>query len=95
MTAGSVVGLPSGPSSVSAATASPLLRATRTLPIAMRLVAMSATIGRSGEGPGIAMVTGLVPKRASLPRHGATAGRWSVMLTNEIDTSPAAAHISP
>ena len=95
MTLGSVVALPSWSSSVSAAICSPLLRATRTLPIAMRLVAMSATIGRSGAGPGSAMQSGLVPKRASPPRQGATAGRWSVMLTKCNETSPAAAHISP
>ena len=75
MTRGSVVGLPSWSSKVSAAICTPLLRATRTLPIAIRLVAMSAMIGRSGEGPGSAMHNGLVPNRPSLPRHGATAGR--------------------
>ena len=53
---------------------SPLLRATRTLPIAMTLVAMSRRIGRPASGPGIAMHTGLVPNRPSVPRHGATDG---------------------
>ena len=49
--------------------------------IATTLVAMSRMIGRSGSGPGMAMQTGLVLNRASLPRHGATAGRVSVTLT--------------
>src|SRR3954454_21516032 len=70
MTLGSVVGSPSGSSRVSAAISWPLLRATRTFPIAMRLVAISAMIGRSRAGPGKATQTGLVPKRPSRPRPG-------------------------
>jgi len=64
----------------------PVARACRIVPLEMALVAMSRMIGRSGSGPGIAMQTGFVLKRESVPRHGATAGRASVTLTKWKET---------
>ena len=63
---GSGVGLPLSSISQSGETFSRLLCATRILPCATALVAMSRMNGGS-FGIGMPMVTGLVPKRASAP----------------------------
>ena len=73
----------------------PSFFATRILPIATALVAMSSKSGACRSVPGTAMQTGFVTNRASVPRNGATVARWSVTLTKWSDTSPAALAISP
>ena len=63
--------------------------------MAMALVAMSSRIGGCCSVPGKAMQTGLVTKRPSVPRNGATSARWSVTLTKCRETRPAALASSP
>ena len=75
MTEGSVVGLPAWSSNAPSSIGLPALCATRTFPMATRLVAKSSRIGSLLLVPGMAMQTGLVRNRPSRPRKGATAGR--------------------
>jgi hypothetical protein len=63
--------------------------------MAMALVAMSSSSAGWRSVPGRAMHTGLVTKRASVPRNGATTARWSVTLTKCSETSPLPLAISP
>jgi hypothetical protein len=81
--------------SMPASTGLPSFFATRTLPMAMALVAMSSSSGGSASVPGMPMQTGLVEKRESLPRNGATSPRWSATLTKWMETRPAALASSP
>ncbi len=72
MTPGSVVGRPLASIRFPSGTRLPAFLATATLPSAMPLVAMSSKSGGWPSVPGIAMQTGLVEKRESVPRNGAT-----------------------
>ena len=92
---GSVVGVPSASISEPGATGLPALCATRTLPMAMRLVAKSSTKRAWRAVPGMAMQTGLVAKRPSRPPQGATGGSPEVPFTKWIEASPASASCSP
>ena len=68
-------------------TGTPLLNATRTLPTAMRLVAMSATMG----GPpvtGRPRQIGFVPSRPSRPPVGATLASTPATSTTKNEASP-------
>ena len=89
------MGWPLASISKPSATSLPSLRATRTLPIATRLVAMSSRMGGCWLVPGSAMQIGFVEKRPSLPRNGVTRPRWSATLTKCRPTRPAALAISP
>ena len=73
----------------------PSFFATRILPIATALVAMSSNSAGWRSVAGIAMQTGFVTNRASVPRNGATVARWSVTLTKCSETSPAELASSP
>jgi hypothetical protein len=67
-----VVGVPSASIRLPSGSRLPASFATRTFPIATPLVAMSSRSGGWVAVPGMAMHTGLVEKRESLPRNGAT-----------------------
>ncbi len=92
---GSVVGRPSASSTAPAGSARPSRAATRTLPMAMALVAKSTTVAGRSSPPGKAMHRGFVERRVSMPRCGATGGSWSTALTKAIVTMPAATACSP
>ena len=72
ITEGSVVGWPAWSSNAPSSIGFPELCATRTFPIATRLVAKSSRIGSLLSVPGMAMQTGLVRNLPSRPRNGAT-----------------------
>ena len=89
---GSSVGLPSVSISQPGGIFAPLLCATRSLPCATALVAMSSTNGFS-PGIGMPMHTGLVPKRRSAPANGATRAN-DCTFTKCMETRPCATAIS-
>ena len=89
--AGSVVGVPVWSISAPSGTGFPAAWATCTLPMAMALVAKSRIrAAPPGAVGGMAMQTGLVPKRGWLPRKGATTAGPVTALTKWIESRPAA-----
>ncbi len=75
ITSGSVVGVPCASIRLPSGRRLPASFATSTLPIATPLVAMSRSSGGWVAVAGMPMQTGLVEKRESLPRNGATSPR--------------------
>ena len=69
--------------------------ATRALPMAIRLVAMSRMKGGFLSVAGMAKTIGLVESRESVPPKGATIEDRPITFTKWIEANPASAHISP
>ena len=74
---------------------SPRFRATRTLPSALIVVAMSRTKGASGSAEGTATTMGLVERRWAAPPKGATAPTTPCWLEQTMAIMPARAACSP
>ena len=91
---GSVVDSPSWSMSAPSGTWLPQLYATRTLPAAITLVAISRTMG-SFPSRGTAQQNGLVCNLDSNPPNGDTIGKCPTTLTKWIETRFADAHCSP